>query len=86
MSRIERGKKREEHDSASDNDIEAHTPPKKSLKKDSDNNSDDDNRIFIFELSESKKVSVKVWEKNIRVDIRQFYTNEDGKQSPKVSY
>jgi hypothetical protein len=47
-----KGKKREDHDTASDGDAETHAPPKKSLKKDSDDDNSDD--IVVAEVGSSK--------------------------------
>jgi hypothetical protein len=47
-----KGKKREDHDTASDGDAETHAPPKKSLKKDSDD--DNSNDIVVAEVGSSK--------------------------------
>ncbi|KAJ1401231.1 Transcriptional coactivator p15 [Sesbania bispinosa] len=73
-----KGKKREEHDCASDGDSEGHAPPKKSLKRDSD---DDPDSIVVCEISKNRRVSVRNWQGRIVVDIREFYV-KDGKQMP----
>ncbi|GAU19570.1 hypothetical protein TSUD_303830 [Trifolium subterraneum] len=75
-----KGKKRDDHDTASDGDAEAHAPPKKSLKKDSDkdNKSDD---IIIAEIAKNRRVTVRTWQDKVWVDIREFY-EKDGKQLP----
>ncbi|XP_004502968.1 RNA polymerase II transcriptional coactivator KIWI isoform X2 [Cicer arietinum] len=78
MSGTGKGKKREEHDNASDGDSEAHAPPKKTLKKDSDDNSDE---IVVCEIGKNRKVTVRIWQGKIWVDIREFYI-KDGKQLP----
>ncbi|XP_045821621.1 RNA polymerase II transcriptional coactivator KIWI-like [Trifolium pratense] len=74
-----KGKKRDEHDTTSDGDAETHAPPKKSIKKDSDKDSPGD--IFVAELSKNRKVSVRIWQGKVWVDIREFY-DKDGKQCP----
>ncbi|KAI5404952.1 hypothetical protein KIW84_051927, partial [Lathyrus oleraceus] len=79
MSATGKGKKREEHDQASDGDSEGHAPPKKALKKDSDDNNSDD--ITVCEIGKNRKVSVRIWQGKIWVDIREFYI-KDGKQLP----
>ncbi|KAK2445080.1 hypothetical protein P8452_22813 [Trifolium repens] len=74
-----KGKKREDHDTASDGDAETHAPPKKSLKKDSDD--DNSNDIVVAELAKNRRVSVRVWQGKVWIDIREFYV-KDGKQLP----
>ncbi|XP_061356214.1 RNA polymerase II transcriptional coactivator KIWI-like isoform X2 [Gastrolobium bilobum] len=73
-----KGKRKEEHDGASDGDSEGHAPPKKSIKKDSD---DDLDSIVVCEISKNRRVSVRNWQGRTMVDIREFYL-KDGKQMP----
>ncbi|KAK7410937.1 hypothetical protein VNO78_02178 [Psophocarpus tetragonolobus] len=70
--------KRRDDDAASDGDSEAHAPPKKTFKKDSDEDSD---TIIVCEISKYRRVSVRNWQGKIMVDIREFYT-KDGKELP----
>ncbi|KAK7316936.1 hypothetical protein RJT34_00760 [Clitoria ternatea] len=73
-----KGKKRDDHDCASDADSEGHAPPRKSFKKDS---GDDSDPIVVCEISKNRRVSVRTWQGKIVVDIREFYV-KDGKQLP----
>ncbi|KAG5528717.1 hypothetical protein RHGRI_029396 [Rhododendron griersonianum] len=69
-----RGKRKDDDDDyVSDEDA----PAKKTSKKDSD--SDDD--IVICELSRNRRVSVRIFQGKVVVDIREFYV-KDGKQMP----
>ncbi|XP_058186241.1 RNA polymerase II transcriptional coactivator KIWI-like isoform X2 [Rhododendron vialii] len=68
-----RGKRKDDDDYVSDEDA----PAKKTSKKDSD--SDDD--IVICELSRNRRVSVRIFQGKVVVDIREFYV-KDGKQMP----
>ncbi|CAI8598905.1 unnamed protein product [Vicia faba] len=78
MSSTGKGKKREEQDNASDGDSEGHAPPKKTQKKDSD---DDADNITVCEIGKNRKVTVRIWQGKIWVDIREFYL-KDGKELP----
>ncbi|AES72908.1 RNA polymerase II transcriptional coactivator KIWI isoform X2 [Medicago truncatula] len=77
MSGTGKGKKREELDHASEDDTESHAPPKKTAKKDTEDDSGD----IVFEIGKNRRVSVRTWNKQPWVDIREFYT-KDGKQLP----
>ncbi|XP_058756537.1 RNA polymerase II transcriptional coactivator KIWI-like [Vicia villosa] len=79
MSATGKGKKREELDQASDGDSEGRAPAKKVLKKDSDDDNSDD--ITVCEIGKNRKVTVRIWQGKLWVDIREFYI-KDGKQLP----
>ncbi|KAI8535306.1 hypothetical protein RHMOL_Rhmol10G0163800 [Rhododendron molle] len=68
-----RGKRKDDDDYVSDVDA----PAKKTSKKDSDS----DDGIVICELSRNRRVSVRIFQGKIVVDIREFYV-KDGKQMP----
>ncbi|KAL8528760.1 hypothetical protein ACS0TY_006279 [Phlomoides rotata] len=70
-----RGKKREEDEAVSEGD----EPPKKTSRI--DNDSDDSDQIVICELSKNRKVSVRMWQGKVVVDIREFYY-KDGNEFP----
>ncbi|KAI4317073.1 hypothetical protein L6164_024983 [Bauhinia variegata] len=72
-----KGKRKDEQDYASDGDPDGHMPHKKSAKKDSD----DSDGMVVCEISKNRRVSVRNWQGNIVVDIREFYI-KDGKQMP----
>ncbi|KAI9114329.1 hypothetical protein K1719_014557 [Acacia pycnantha] len=73
----ERGKRKDEHDQASDGDSEGRAPAKKYQKKDSGDSDD----IVVCEISKNRRVTVRNWNGKIWVDIREFYV-KDGKQLP----
>ncbi|XP_072057654.1 RNA polymerase II transcriptional coactivator KIWI isoform X2 [Arachis hypogaea] len=78
-----KGKRKEEHDNASDGDSEGHAPPKKTSKTATTTNADseDPDSIVVCEISKNRRVSVRNWQGRIVVDIREFYV-KDGKQLP----
>lgn len=73
------GKRKEEYDRDDDSDGDGESPVKKKTKKKFV--SDDTSTIEICEISKTRKVSVRMWQGKIFVDIREFYI-KDGKQLP----
>eukprot|EP01018_Ginkgo_biloba_P018705 Gb_21693 [translate_table: standard] len=69
-----RGKRKGDGDFSDDNSDD-HAPAKKRV-------TDDSVGIPVCEISKNRRVVVKMWQGKVYVDIREFYTNADGKQMP----
>ncbi|CAD5165828.1 RNA polymerase II transcriptional coactivator KIWI-like [Musa acuminata AAA Group] len=55
-------------------------PSRKFAKKDSDDDGGDDG-IVVCQISKNRRVSVRLWQGKVVVDIREFYV-KDGKELP----
>lgn len=73
------GKRKDDFVRADDSDSDGESPAKKKTKKKFV--SDDTGTIEVCELSKSRKISVRMWQGKVFVDIREFYI-KDGKQMP----
>jgi len=73
------GKRKDDYDRADDSDSDSEAPAKKKTKKKFV--SDDAGSIEVCEISRNRRVSVRMWQGKIFVDIREFYI-KDGKQMP----
>lgn len=73
------GKRKDDYVGTDDSEGDGESPVKKKGKKNPV--PDDSGAIEICELSRTRKVSVRMWQGKIFVDIREFYT-KDGKQMP----
>ncbi|KAL4183687.1 hypothetical protein AMTRI_Chr11g99500 [Amborella trichopoda] len=72
------GKQTDEDHAGSEGDSEGVAPPaRKTQKKDTE----DSDGITVCDISKTRRVSVRNWQGNVVVDIREFYF-KDGKQLP----
>lgn len=73
------GKRKDDYVGTDDSEGDSESPVKKKSKKKFV--PDDSGAIEICELSRNRKVSVRMWQGKVFVDIREFYM-KDGKQMP----